>query len=246
MSFIPALPPHNTVTPETLSLELATYISQQLFFEMPFVQTDVGIVLGSYKRGQALAELAAESYHRGAFRTLIVSGGTWVPNQGVREFYDITRTLLTQGVPREAIITEETATNTGQNIVRSLELAPVETSSFTIICSTPHTRRALATLRRYNKTAIATVTSCFDGARHGVTKDNWYRPSSADMEFEKIRQQVCISILKEYDRMLAPHSDHEGQPLYYGNGFCVPINRHAEYRLASSLPPVPAPRLLLT
>lgn len=78
------------------------------------------IVIGGC-RDLGVAERAAEIYHAGITKTIIVSG--YKP-----KWLDITEAKLLAGrcielgVPREALILEEQASNTGENITRSAEI----------------------------------------------------------------------------------------------------------------------------
>jgi uncharacterized SAM-binding protein YcdF (DUF218 family) len=114
--------------------------------------SDVGIGLGSHDL--SVATEAAELYHRGLFPLIVFTGAnapTTVERFPRGEAVHYREHALTLGVPEDAILTEDTATNTGENITRTRDLlaaagCPVE--AVTLISRPYQQRRAYATCRK--------------------------------------------------------------------------------------------------
>lgn len=112
----------------------------------------VGIALGSHDLG--VATHAAELFHRGLFPLVVVTGATSpttaseFPRGEAIHYRDHVASL---GVPAEAILVEEQAANTGENILFARRLLAEEGVPVTsaILISRPYQeRRAYATCRK--------------------------------------------------------------------------------------------------
>lgn len=135
-----------TVTNEVRSLATILWDYHRLVQEM--AKSDVFVVLGSHDR--RVAEHAAHLWHEGWAPLLVFSGGrgkvteSWETSEA-QSFADIAESL---GVPTSAMLLEEEATNTGENITRTHDLldrqgVPVRQA---ILVAKPYmARRALAT-----------------------------------------------------------------------------------------------------
>jgi len=111
-----------------------------------------GIGLGSHDLG--VATLAADLYHAGLFPVLVFSGGN-SPTTAARfprgEAVHYAEHAMALGVPQDAIIIEQRAVNTGQNIDlsrRALAAAGVPVTSVMPISKPYMQRRAYATIRK--------------------------------------------------------------------------------------------------
>jgi len=110
-----------------------------------------GIGLGSHDLGVATS--AADLYHAGMFPVLVFSGSN-SPTTRARfprgEAVHYTEHAMSRGVPRNAIIIEPRASNTGQNIEfsrRALAAADISVTSVMLISKPYGERRAYATIR---------------------------------------------------------------------------------------------------
>ncbi|MFD2673016.1 YdcF family protein [Marinicrinis sediminis] len=90
---------------------------------------DVGIVLGAALRGEEPSpglrerlDHALDLYEEGRFTAFIVSGGYDVPTSSLTEAEGMKRYLVAQGVPDEAVILENEATSTYENLRYSQDL----------------------------------------------------------------------------------------------------------------------------
>lgn len=111
-----------------------------------------GIGLGSHDLG--VAALAADLYRAGMFPVLVFSGGnslTTAERFPRGEAVHFAEHAMALGVPREAIIIEPRAANTGQNIDysrRALAEAGIPVTSVMLVSKPYMQRRAYATIRR--------------------------------------------------------------------------------------------------
>ncbi len=87
---------------------------------------DFAIVLGTEaSRAKKRAKMGADFYRKGGAPKIIVSGAPYQDDEGTRKREcDIMRdTLLSEGVPQEAILMEDKARNTAENMIFSYALA---------------------------------------------------------------------------------------------------------------------------
>jgi len=115
-------------------------------------RTDVGIGLGSHDL--SVATTTAELYHRGLFPLIVFTGAnapTTVERFPRGEAVHYREHAIELGVPADAIIVEDQATNTGENITRTRDLLAAtahQVHSVTLISRPYQQRRARATCRR--------------------------------------------------------------------------------------------------
>lgn len=114
--------------------------------------TDVGIGLGSHDIG--VAEHTADLYHRGFFPLIVFTGAnapTTVDAFPRGEAAHFTERAIELGVPRNVILQETKATNTGENITLTRTLLASQDVKYrtAILVSRPYQqRRAYATTRK--------------------------------------------------------------------------------------------------
>ncbi len=122
-----------------------------------------GIALGSNDLG--VATQAARLYHQGLFPVLVLTGAnspTTIARFPRGEAVHYREHVLELGVPEQAILVEQAATNTGQNIEWSraiLRAAGVAVDSVLLISKPYMQRRAYATCRRRWPGAAAVCTA---------------------------------------------------------------------------------------
>ncbi|MGF7047531.1 uncharacterized SAM-binding protein YcdF (DUF218 family) [Paenibacillus sp. DS2015] len=112
---------------------------------------DVAIILGAALWGDVpspgLRERLEEGlrlYHEGKFKNFIVTGGLDRPDMRYTEAQGMTQYLLDHGVPEEAIILENEATDTWENLLFSQQLMDKQGwTSAVIITHTYHGMRSL-------------------------------------------------------------------------------------------------------
>ena len=156
-----------------LKPELVEQITDYLLIETELEKADLGFVFGN-RHSLPCADRAAELYHKGYFRKMIVSGG--VPRDGAdSEAELIHQRLVELGVPEDAIIVERGATNTGENVQLALPLLEQEMGlenikSVIAIGRVEASRRYLMTMERHwpgLKLMISPVNL------HPVPKERW-------------------------------------------------------------------------
>lgn len=109
------------------ALLLATLIGLGHFLnrrKLPPHSADVGLVFGTGLdwKAQARINMAAQLYHQGVVRNLIVSGGVLVPGTNETEAAWFRDQLVQRGVPEKHILQEPQATNTAENASYSLPI----------------------------------------------------------------------------------------------------------------------------
>jgi uncharacterized SAM-binding protein YcdF (DUF218 family) len=115
-------------------------------------RTDVGIGLGSHDL--SVATTIADLFHCGMFPLIVFTGANSPTTedrfpQGEAAHYR--EHAISLGVPGEAILTEDAATNTGENITRTQELLNrngYAVASVTLVSRPYQQRRAYATCRK--------------------------------------------------------------------------------------------------
>ena len=129
--------------------DAATIVWDYHQLEHPPQTTEVGVVLGCHDIG--VCDTAADLYHAGRVPLLIVTGATSPSTrdrfpQGEADAFAARLTDL--AVPASAVLIEEKATNTGQNIQFSralLAAAGITPATVTLVCMPYMERRAWAT-----------------------------------------------------------------------------------------------------
>ncbi|MGE0840502.1 YdcF family protein [Pseudonocardia sp.] len=115
-------------------------------------RTDVGIGLGSHDL--SVATVTAELYHRGLFPLIVFTGAnapTTVERFPRGEAVHYREHAIELGVPADAILVEDQATNTGENIARTRDLLAAtghDVHTVTLISRPYQQRRARATCRK--------------------------------------------------------------------------------------------------
>jgi uncharacterized SAM-binding protein YcdF (DUF218 family) len=91
---------------------------------LPSTPADVGLVFGTglHWKAHARVTMAAQLFHRGCVRYLIVSGGVLIPETTITEAAWFRDALVRRGVPDERILSEAQATNTAENATYALPI----------------------------------------------------------------------------------------------------------------------------
>ncbi|WP_165975964.1 YdcF family protein [Actinomadura rubrisoli] len=131
--------------------ELARIVWDHLVLADPLSKADVILALGCHDT--RVAAHAARLWHEGWAPLLVVSGGNGKITTGwdETEARAFARVVRAHGVPDEALLLEETASNTGENITatrRLLDGRGIGVRRGILVAKPYMTRRALATARR--------------------------------------------------------------------------------------------------
>jgi len=200
-------------------------IGAYMMIETPVARADVCIVFGCQnpERRKALANHAADLYEQGYFGLIAVTGG--VPDKnGLSEAAHMRDALLKRGVPADAILSEETAGNTGENVVRTRALLEREKGKGSIrtvigIGQIHAARRFVMTLERH----WPEVQKMFTAPHYyPVPRDEFYK----DPQFRR-------EVLAEYRKI----------PLYRRTDFIREIDADGLSAAARNLPPPQKPSL---
>lgn len=151
-------------------------ISDFIFMEDPLEVADIILIPGGSH--EQLAEKAAELYHQGYGKYILVSGGynkKLINHETERDF--LCETLLAMGVKSEFIIEENKASHTFENAKfshdRCMEKG-IEVHKAILVCKNFHSRRAYITYKiNFPKETEILVCPIVDSKN--ITKDNWMK-----------------------------------------------------------------------
>ncbi len=138
---------------------------------------------------------AAQLYHRGIARRIIVSGGSFVEQRGgpaTSEAEAMRRFLIDLGVPSEAIVSEGNSLNTLENIRNVRQM--VGDARVALITSAFHMPRALKIARQGNLNVGAFPTDWRLPPEARPPWENWV-PSIAAMAWSSISLREHIALL---------------------------------------------------
>lgn len=149
-------------------------ISEFMFFETELQYSDVILIPGSSH--PQLMEKAAMLYHQGLASYILPSGGS-TPHVEETEWEFLKDIGVSLGVPLEAILKEDQATNTFENARFSLNILQqrgIAPKKVILVCKNYHARRALLTYQlTFPTETIFYVCPVID--KTGVNKANWYQ-----------------------------------------------------------------------
>ncbi|WP_420818336.1 YdcF family protein [Paenibacillus ginsengarvi] len=143
-----------------------------MFFETEVEPADVILIPGASQ--PQLMEQAARLYHQGIAPFILPSGGS-TPYVETTEWEFLRNVGVSLGVPAEAILREDTATNTFENARLSWEVLQskhMHPKKAVLVCKNYHARRALLTYQLFfSRETVFYVSPVID--RSGTTKLNW-------------------------------------------------------------------------
>lgn len=186
-----------------LAEEFLKKVGEYMLVETRLAKADMCLLFGG-EQATALADHAADLYHKGYFPMIVVSGG--VPtSKGTLECDQMHDRLVALGVPEEAIRVENRATNTGENVLCTMELLK-KTKEFGKIHSVlgigqiHGSRRFLMTLERHwpSVTKMFTAPNTFGADRDKWSSDRTFR-NAVLREFWKIPKYKARGIISEID-----------------------------------------------
>ncbi|MCF6405343.1 YdcF family protein [Chitinophaga filiformis] len=145
------------------TFQLAEKLWNYLCLHQEIKASDCILVLGSHDT--SVAERAADIFLEGYAPLIVFSGGfgyltqeTWK----VSEAETFAALAIKRGVPESAIILENKSTNTGENVIFSMQLLKernIHPSSFILVHKPYMERRSYATFRNHFKEVPISVTS---------------------------------------------------------------------------------------
>jgi uncharacterized SAM-binding protein YcdF (DUF218 family) len=138
---------------------------------------------------------AAQLYHRGVARRIIVSGGSLLAKTSgpaTTEAEAMRRFLVDLGVPSDAIVSEGTSMNTLQNIHNVRQM--VGEARVALVTSAYHMPRALKLARQGNLNVGAFPTDWRPPAEARPSWENWV-PSVAAMTWSSISLREHVALL---------------------------------------------------
>lgn len=136
-----------------VTAELVERINREHLISTPLEPADLLFVFGTRHGVSEFVDAAADLWRRGYFRWAVISGG---PTLGLAEDEAtvLTRLMEEAGVPREVMLTEHEAMNTGENVIFSLPIIAAHIgfaniSSVIALGKVCTSRRYLMTLQRH-------------------------------------------------------------------------------------------------
>lgn len=177
------------------------------------IPADVAIVFGM-NMPQRPVDRAVELFHAGTIRRLLFTGG-YNQRLGAVEAHEMARLARESGVPAEAILIEDSALNTEQNIDYSWRLlqqrfGPNGIGSVMLLTIHYHIRRAHLAARKRLPAELAVCWTCYDSLHY--TPQNWFdvERGRRDVmaEIEKIERYYGVTLHQLLDR----HPDHLTDP----------------------------------
>ncbi len=188
---------------ENVSKFIAKKIASYMLIETEVVKADICIIFGGMKADQ-LADHAAKLYKQGFFKKIIVSGGV-ATDDGTMEADRMQARLIGWGIPKENIIVEDKATNTGENVIYSMDLIDKEiglknVNSLVAIGQIHASRRFVMTLERHWPEVIKmfTAPNYYPVARKDWHKDKQFKEDVL-REMEKVKPYIKKGYTVEID-----------------------------------------------
>jgi uncharacterized SAM-binding protein YcdF (DUF218 family) len=177
-------------------------IADYVMPDIPEKRADLGFLFGTRQGVEEFCLTAHSLWQRKMFDRLLISGGA-THGKPETEAEVICERLLQLGVPRDVMILETSATNTGENVVFSRQklsetMALDDIKSVLVIGKICSLRRYLMTLERHWP---GLVLSASPVNFFGVGKEHWH--THADFrarvlaEFEKIPDYLKRDFLRE-------------------------------------------------
>lgn len=186
-----------------LSKEFMKAVGEYMLVETPLAKADLCLLFGG-ERADELATRAAELYHQGYFPLIVVSGGVKT-SKGELEAFQMFDVLRKNGVPASAILIEDKATNTGENVTCTMELLKKEgkfkdIKSVLGIGQIHGSRRFLMTLERRWPQVLKmfTAPNYFPVAREDWLQDRTFR-RAVIREYKKIPKYKIRGLIREVD-----------------------------------------------
>lgn len=153
---------------------------------------DVGIVLtgmGEYnndldvvsiRRGGDRIWQALSLYHKGKIQKILITGDNgYVTDRGLHEAKQIKEVLVSWGIPKEDIITEEKSRNTYENALETKKILSTRYphfNSFLLITSGTHMKRSLACFKKQEMNCTPFSTDLHTGPTRGYYWDQFIIP----------------------------------------------------------------------
>lgn len=186
-----------------LSRAFLKHIGDYLLVETPLKRADICLIFGN-NHADHLAVQAASLYKRGYFSRIIVSGGV-ATDDGRLEAHRMRDDLLALGVPAAAILVEDKATNSGENVTNSMELLRQrgELENIHSVLAIGHiqaSRRFLMTLECHwpDVVKMFTTTNCYKAPKEKWYDDPAFRAVVLD-EYAKIAPYKAKGFIREVD-----------------------------------------------
>ena len=177
-----------------IDLDLVVRINREHLIETHLAPADLLFVFGTRHGVKEFVAQAARLWHEGYYRHAIVSGGATLGDPEA-EAVAIKRQMVDAGVPGGIVLTEDKATNTGENVIFSLpildaQLGLANIRSLIAIGKLCTSRRYLMTLQRH-----------WPEVEKMLVAVNWFGVAKQDWHLHPLSR---ARVLGEYDK-IAPY-----------------------------------------
>ncbi len=179
------------------------HITDYMLVETALRPADICFVFGG-QNADHLADHAAELYHQGLFKHIIVSGGV-ATDDGRLECDRMRDRLVEKGVPEDCILVENQATNTGENVTYGMQLIEKEIGLDNIgsvigIGQIHASRRFIMTLEKHWPDVVKMFST---PNYYPVDKKDWHKDkkfrSDVMREFNKVAPYKKKGFIAEVD-----------------------------------------------
>lgn len=188
-----------------ISLKLVSKINSEHLISTPLQPADLLFVFGTRHGTNLFIDKVTELWQGGYFKYVIVSGGK-TPGGETSEATEMHDLLVSAGVPKERILCEHAAMNTGENVIFSLPIIEREIGLEAIqsvialgkLCCS---RRYLMTLERHwpNVEKMLVAINWF-----GVPREEWHLHAQSRQrvlsEYNKIQPYLDKGFIAEWPR----------------------------------------------
>jgi uncharacterized SAM-binding protein YcdF (DUF218 family) len=161
----------------TISNSTISAITELVFLEQTIDKADVIFVFGN--DWIATMDEVAILYQKGVAKIIVISGHSAKADREKSEARRFLERGLELGISKDAMLLEERATNTKENILNSLpimerSIAPRPIASVLFVCKTFHTRRVLMTARNLLSPDVQ-YGFLPVGDERNITRENWWQ-----------------------------------------------------------------------
>jgi uncharacterized SAM-binding protein YcdF (DUF218 family) len=163
-----------------------TRISEVKKYDVGIVLTGMGewnndLEVMSIRRGGDRIWQALTLYHQGKIKKILITGDNgYITDRGLHEAAQFRDVLLSWGIPKQDIITEEKSRNTHENALETkkiLDKSYPHYKRFLLITSSKHMRRTFACFHKEGLLCDTFTTDHYTGSKRSYQWDQYFMPN---------------------------------------------------------------------
>jgi len=190
-------------------------VCEYMMVTTKLAKADIGFVFGNAECAEDLAVQAAKLYKKGYFKKVILSGGSVVSD--ISEAQRMCKIMTDMGIPKEDLILEDKATNTGENVTLGMDLLDKEIGlnniqTVIIVGQIEASRRFIMTMEKHWPDVTKMFCTC---NRYGISRKKWheheYLMETVKNEYYKIEPYKKKGFIDDID-IVAINSKVENLP----------------------------------